>query len=304
VTTICLPDDETAAALQDQCADVEVLVWDGFGPAPDGLERATLFVASYVRPPVDRAVLESMPELKVVLVQSAGVDGWLPRIPDGVILCGGRGVHGGPTAELALAAILSHLRELPRFAQMQQRGQWDKHPTAGLRDQRLLVLGAGDIGARVATAARVFEADVTVVGRRARAGVQALAELPSLLPTAQIVVIALPDTPDTKGLVDSAFLAALPDGALIVNVARGPLVDTDALLAELRSGRLYAFLDVFETEPLPAADPLWSAPNLVLTPHIGGGTVGWERHARRLVHEQVANYLAGRPLANVVEAGY
>ncbi|WP_322755930.1 NAD(P)-dependent oxidoreductase [Frankia sp. Cas3] len=124
---------------------------------------------------------------------------------------------------------------------------------------------------RVATAARIFDADVMVVARRARLGVHELSELPALLPDADVVVLALPNTPETTGLVDAAFLAGLPDGASVVNVARGALVVTEALLAELNRRRLFAFLDVFEVEPIPAGDPLWSAPNLVITPHIGGG---------------------------------
>ncbi len=128
--------------------------------------------------------------------------------------------------------------------------------------------------------------------------------MPVLLPKADIVVIALPSTPATAGLVDAAFLAALPDGALVVNVARGPIVVTDALVAELTAGRLYAFLDVFETEPLPPDHPLWSLPNAVLTPHVGGGTTGWREAAAQLVHDQVARYVRGEPLLNVVSDGY
>jgi phosphoglycerate dehydrogenase-like enzyme len=168
----------------------------------------------------------------------------------------------------------------------------------------VLVLGAGDIGERVAAASRVFDAEVTVIARTARAGVRSLTELPTLLPTADVVVIALPNTPQTVGLVDAEFLKALPDGALVVNVARGPIVVTEALLAELLARRLYAFLDVFEVEPLPAADPLWTAPNLVFTPHVGGGADGWQPVAHRLVRAQVERYASGLPLANVVRDGY
>jgi phosphoglycerate dehydrogenase-like enzyme len=240
----------------------------------------------------------------VIQVLTAGVEAWLDRVPAGVVLCSGQGIHGGSTAELALAGVLNHRRQLPRFAASQQRGEWHKHTTAGLRHCRVLVLGAGDIGRRVAAAARIFDADVTVVARRARPGVHGLGELPALLPDAEVVVLALPNTPATTGLVDAAFLAALPDGALVVNVARGALVVTDALLAELNRRRLFAFLDVFEVEPIPAGDPLWNAPNLVITPHIGGGTTGWERDAERLVHDQVGRFLRAEPLANVVTDGY
>jgi phosphoglycerate dehydrogenase-like enzyme len=143
-----------------------------------------------------------------------------------------------------------------------------------------------------------------VVARTARDGVRTLADVPVLLPQTDVVVLAVPNTAETTGLVDAAFLAAQPDGALIVNVARGAIVDTDALLAELTAGRLRAFLDVTDPEPLPSGHPLWDAPNLLLTPHVGGGTRGWQRRAYDLVREQVARYVAGEKLANRVSAGY
>jgi phosphoglycerate dehydrogenase-like enzyme len=307
VATICVPDADTAAALEplvSAASALRVLVWAPKAAAPAGVDAVEFFVPAYQGGVTPSADLALMPHLKVLQVLTAGVDGWLDRLPPGVTLCGARGVHGAGTAELALAGILSHLRQLPRFAAAQQRRQWDRDFTDTLRGRSVLVLGAGDIGQRVAAAARVFDAEVTLVARHPREGVRQLTDLAQLLPSAQIVVLALPSTPETVGLVDAAFLAALPDGALVVNVARGALLVTGALLAELRARRLYAFLDVYETEPLASDDPLWSAPNVVLTPHIGGGTTGWQRAAGRLVHDQVARYLRGEPLANVVTEGY
>jgi phosphoglycerate dehydrogenase-like enzyme len=307
MATICVPTADAAAALADLKAtdpDLKVLVWTPGEDEPAGLDTTEFFVPAYLGGPTDPADLARMPGLKVLQVLTAGVEPWLDRVPAGAVLCGGRGIHGGSTAELALAAILSHLRQLPRFAAAQARGVWDREFTAGLRGRRVLVVGAGDIGRRVAAAVTVFDAEVTIIGRHARDGVKTLADLASLLPSAQIVVIAVPNTPETTGLVNAGFLAALPDGALVVNVSRGALVVTDDLLAELRTGRLHAFLDVFETEPIPEGDPLWGAPNLVITPHIGGGTAGWDDVANQLVHDQVARYLKGEPLANVVTEGY
>jgi phosphoglycerate dehydrogenase-like enzyme len=307
VPTVSVPDTLTAAALKDLemgVEDLNVLVWVPRDPPPPEVADVEFYVAGYTAGPTSRADLARMPALKIVQVLTAGVDLWAGRVPAGAVLCSGRGVHGGSTAELALAAILSHLRELPRFAVAQKRQVWDREFTATLRGRRVLVLGAGDIGRRVTAAARIFEAEVTVVARSARDGVRVLADLPQLLPSAEVVVIALPNTPETAGLVDAAFLAALPDDALVVNVARGALVVTPALVAELATGRLHAFLDVFDTEPLPPGHPLWTAPNVVFTPHIGGGTQGWERGAARLVHDQVERWLRGEPLENVVTDGY
>jgi phosphoglycerate dehydrogenase-like enzyme len=164
----------------------------------------------------------------------------------------------------------------------------------------VVVLGAGDIARRVAAALRVFDASVTLVARTARADVRTLADLPGLLPATRVVVVALPLTDQTRGLVDAAFLAALPAGAVVVNVARGAIVDTGALLAELERRRLSAFLDVTDPEPLPPDHPLWAAPNVLITPHVGGGTSGWQRRGYRLVREQLRRYAAGEALLNVI----
>jgi phosphoglycerate dehydrogenase-like enzyme len=111
-------------------------------------------------------------------------------------------------------------------------------------------------------------------------------------------------TDETRGLVDKDFLAAMPDGALLVNGARGPVADTDALLAELRSGRLRAAVDVTDPEPLPAGHPLWEAPGLLLTPHVGGSVPAAMRRAFRVMREQLAYYARGEEPPNVVRDGY
>jgi phosphoglycerate dehydrogenase-like enzyme len=200
--------------------------------------------------------------------------------------------------------MLAILRRLPDFLEQQRAGVWEPHQAVGLTGRRLLVLGAGDIGRRIGAAARAFDAEVTFVARTAREDVRALADLPALLPEHDVVAIAVPHTPATDRLVDAAFLAAMPDGAVLVNIARGTIVDTGALLAELNARRLHAFLDVIDPEPLPPGHPLWQAPNLLLTPHVGGGTDGWERRAYQLVREQVLRFHAGEELRNRVEHGY
>ncbi|MFN2559849.1 MAG: 2-hydroxyacid dehydrogenase [Jatrophihabitans sp.] len=304
MTIISVPTPDAVGRLGDLPPDVEVVVWDGSGERPAQADGIEFFVARYDAPPVAADVLAGLPRLEVVQLVSAGVEPWLDRIPENVQLCNGRGVHGASTAELALAGLLAVLRELPRFEDARRAHRWDRELTDGLAGRRVLVLGAGDIGSRIAAAARIFDAQTTLVARSARDGVHGFADLPALLPESDVVAIAIPHTPQTHRLVDAAFLAAMPDSAVLVNIARGAIVDTDALLAELQAGRLRAFLDVTDPEPLPAGHPLWAAPNLVLTPHIGGGTHGWEDRAYRLVREQVLRYLAGQPLENLVENGY
>ncbi|SHF63861.1 Phosphoglycerate dehydrogenase [Jatrophihabitans endophyticus] len=286
--------------------DVDIVVWDGTGTAPDGAERIELFVGRYNAPPPAREALAELPVLRVVQLVSAGVEPWLPVVPDGVALCNGRGVHGSSTAELAVAGLLSLLRELPAQLDAQRDRRWERREARGLAGRRVLVLGAGDIGRRIGGVAELLDAEVTYVARTAREGVHALAELPDLLPRQQVVVVALPLTAETERLVDAAFLAALPDGAVLVNISRGRHVDTDALVAELRAERLSAFLDVTDPEPLPAGHPLWDAPGLLLTPHLGGGTSGWEQRAYRLVAEQVRRLADGgvESLVNRVAGDY
>jgi phosphoglycerate dehydrogenase-like enzyme len=304
VTTASVPTPDAVGHLGTVPSAIELVVWDGMGDVPPSAERIEFFVGRYDAPPPPASALSTMPRLRVVQLLSAGVEHWLPVLPEGVQLCNGRGVHGASTAELAVAGLLASLRQLTLFEENRKAHRWDRPETEGLTGRRVLVLGAGDIGRRVAAAARAFDAEVNLVARNRRDGVRSLAEVPELLPAAEVVVIALPHVPETDGLVDAGFLAALPDGALIVNVARGAIVDTDALLTELRAGRLHAFLDVTDPEPLPPEHPLWDAPNLLLTPHVGGGTRGWERRAYGLVREQLLRFHAGEELANRVVAGY
>ena len=299
-----LPTPDAREHLGDVPLGVEFVVWDGYGDPPAGAERIEIFVGRYDVPPPPAAALAGLPHLRVVQLLSAGVEPWLPVVPTGVLLCNGRGVHGASTAELAVAGLLALLRDLPGYEARRQAHEWRPTRTPGVTGRRVLVLGAGDIGRRVAAALAAFDAEVTLVARTARDGVRGLADVPALLPRQDAVVLALPDTPETRGLVDAGFLAALPDGAVLVNVARGAIVDTGALLAQLRRERLHAFLDVTDPEPLPADHPLWDAPNLLLTPHVGGGTRGWERRAYELVREQLSRYLAGQELVNRVEDGY
>jgi phosphoglycerate dehydrogenase-like enzyme len=304
VTTVSLPTADALDHVSGLPDRIEVLVWDGTGAPPEGAERIEFFVGRYNAPPPPASVFAALPALKVIQLVSAGVEPWLDVVPAGVQLCNGRGVHGASTAELAVAGMLTVLRDLPRFRAAQTEHRWDQAVTEGLAGRRVLVVGAGDIGARIAAAARVFDAETTLVARTARDGARAIADLPDLLPDHEVVAIAVPHTPATHRLVDAAFLAAMPDGGLLVNIARGGIVDTDALLAELSAGRLRAFLDVTDPEPPPPDHPLWDAPNLVLTPHVGGGTTGWEGRAYRLVRDQVLRFDAGEPLTNVVTDGY
>ena len=304
VTLVCLPDARAVEFVGPLPEGIAVVVWNGIDPPVAGLDRVDMFVPGYTELPIGAEALARLTHLRVIQLLSAGVEPWLDRVPDGAVLCNGRGIHGASTAELAVAGILSTLRRLPYFREAQMAHRWAREAGDGLDGSRVLVLGAGDIGSRIAASVTPLGADVTLVARRARPGVRTLDELATLLPDHEVVAIALPHTPETHHLVDATFLAAMPTGALLVNVARGAIVDTGALLAELRAQRLRAFLDVTDPEPLPSDHPLWAAPNLTRTPHVGGGTHGWQRRAYRLVRDQVIRLHDGVPLENVVTDGY
>ncbi|MFC4021401.1 2-hydroxyacid dehydrogenase [Micromonospora sp. GCM10011542] len=255
------------------------------------------------------ALLHGLPDLAVVQLLSAGADAWAGRMPDGVTLCDARGVHDPSTAEWVVTAILAQLRAFPTFVRAQARGQWAYDgvaPTDELTGKRVLIVGAGSIGTAVRDRLAPFEVSFTLVARTARPeqGVHGVEELPRLLPEADVVVVLVPLTEQTRGLIDKAFLAAMPDGALLVNAARGPVAVTEALVAELGTGRISAALDVTDPEPLPADSPLWTMPNVLLTPHVAGSVRGLLPRAYRLVGDQVRRFAAGQPLINAVVDGY
>jgi phosphoglycerate dehydrogenase-like enzyme len=257
-------------------------------------------------------VAETAPKftgLTAIQLLSAGADAWIGHVPAGVQLCDARGVHDAPVSEWVIGAIVGSFRRFPDYARAQEREQWGAPgltPQRELTGARVLIVGAGSIGHAIERHLAPFEVTVTRVARTARPDedVHGVDELPTLLPYADVVVLVVPLTDATRGLVDDRFLAAMPDGALLVNAARGPVVDTDALVAELSAGRLSAALDVTEPEPLPAGHPLWAQPNLLLTPHIGGAVRGLLPRAYRLAGDQLRRLGAGVPLINVVVDGY
>jgi phosphoglycerate dehydrogenase-like enzyme len=301
--TVCLPTVEARELVGDLPVDVEVVIWDGASSPPAEISRVG-FLARRGGPPPPAEVFAQLSSLEVIQLLAVGVDPWVGHVPEGVTFCNARGVHGGSAAELALTGMLALIRDLPRFAADQLAHRWTHEFTDCLDGKRVLVVGAGDIGTRIAAAVEIFGASATLVARTARERVRSIAEIHSLLPDHEVVAIALPGTPETVGLVDSTFLAEMPDGAILVNVGRGNVVSTDALLAELKIGRLGAFLDVVEPEPLPPDHPLWDAPNLIITSHVGGAASRWESRAYALVHEQILRWCSGQELQNVISGWY
>jgi phosphoglycerate dehydrogenase-like enzyme len=286
----------------------DYVYWDGVGDFPADPAQADFYVVPYMKGPESGALpLPRMSRVRVVQTLSAGVDHITPHLhhlAPGVRLCNARGVHEASTAELTVALILASLRGIPRFVRGQDNEKWYSGFYPALADRRVLIVGYGAIGAAVEDRLVPFDVDVDRVARTARVAgrgpVRALDELPALLPRADVVVLTTPLTEQTTGLAGAGFLAAMKDGALLVNVARGPVVDTKALLAETESGRLTAALDVTDPEPLPPGHPLWHAPGVLISPHVGGSTSAFLPRAKRLIRSQLARFAAGEELANVV----
>jgi phosphoglycerate dehydrogenase-like enzyme len=248
--------------------------------------------------------MAQMPRLRVVQTLTAGFDRVRPHVPDGAVLCNARGVHDASTAEWVLAAVLASVRQFPYFASEQAAGRWSYRFTNCLAGRTVLIVGYGSIGHAVERRLAGFEVEVRRVARSARDGVSPASELPDLLPGADVVILLAPVTAETVGMADAAFLARMKDGALLVNAARGALVATDDLVAELSSGRISAALDVTEPEPLPPGHPLWQLPNVLITPHVAASTPVSVTASLSFVREQAERYLAGKPLANVITGDY
>jgi phosphoglycerate dehydrogenase-like enzyme len=274
---------------------------------PDGEPPPAILDAEFLVPgsndPRTLGLLPSMSGLRVIQTLSAGVD-WLPPIPQGVTLCDAGGTRDIAVAEWVLATILASTKRLGELRDFQREHEWKWCKSGELAGSTVMILGYGSIGVAVEARLTTFEVELIRVARHARAGVHSVDDLRSLLGHADIVVVLLPLTPATQGLLDRDLLACLRPGVLLVNAARGPIVDTNALLELLRAGRIRAALDVTDPEPLSPDHPLWDAPGVLITPHFAGDTVAAEQRAFALVGEQVRRYVYGEPLTNVVENGY
>ena len=275
-------------------------------PLPATVDEVAFYVLPYMKGPEVLERAADMAKLQVVQTLTAGYEEFLPLVPPGATLCNAAGLHDTSTAELAIALALASGRHLDEFARNQSTGTWRFAFGRSLADQRVLIVGYGHIGQAIERRLHGFEvASVTRVARRGRPGppeVHPVEDLHALLPQADVVILIAPHTPQTDRLIGAGELALLPDGALLVNVARGKLVDTGALVAELSTGRIRAALDVTEPEPLPADHPLWRQPGILISPHVGGASSAFFPRADRLIAAQLARFAAGQPLENIVRA--
>ena len=267
------------------------------------LSQINFYVPTYMG---GKAALEwaaKMPNLKVLQMPNAGYDDALAYLRPGLTLCNAAGVHDASTAELAVALSLASRRGIPDFVRDQDKENWNHQKRTSLSDSRIGIVGYGSIGKQVAKNLSGFEVEVIGFSKSGRDGAKKIEELDSYLPSLDIVILILPLNPESKGLFNKDRLAKMKDGSLLVNVARGPIVDTDALLTELNSGRIFAALDVTDPEPLPKGHPLWKAKNLLIVPHVGGNSTAFEPRCRKLVESQLQLLVSGQPLKNIVGQG-
>ena len=301
--TVLVPDEHALDALS-AIEGVRPVRYDVDGELPAEAAEAEVLIPPFLAGKRAVPLVDKLPELRLVQLLSAGAEVWLGRLPEGVALSTCRGAHGGSTAEWVVAVLLSFYRHLPYFLDAQRDRRWAFQVTDTLQDKRVLIVGAGDLGHQLARRLAPFDVTTTIVGRTARDGVHGEDELPTLLGSHDAVVLVVPLTSDTTGMVDAKFLSRMADGAILVNAARGPVVDTDALVAELRTGRLRAALDVTDPEPLPADHPLWSFDGLLLTPHVAGSCTGREKRAYGVAAAEVARFVRGEEPHNLVHGEY
>jgi len=276
---------------------IEAILWDpAAGAATD--PRIEVVVAPYLGAAGALGGVADLPDCRLVQLQSAGYDGVLEVLPESVAVANAAGVYDAPTAELTLGLTIASLRGIPEAVRSADEARWTplgQRPS--LAGSRVLIVGYGSVGRAIARRFDAFEVTLTAVASRARAGddlvdaVHGIDELPELLPDQDVVVVIVPLNDSTHRLVDEAFLEAMPDGSLLVNVARGPVADTDALVRH--AGRLRIALDVTDPEPLPDGHPLWSAPQVLITPHAGGNTTALVPRMAELVREQLTGVAAG-----------
>lgn len=312
ITTIAFPNSELrnrviARIPAHQRANVDLVVFsDAERSAKLSRDDVDVVILPYMDSGPTIELLDELPNLRMVITQTTGFDP-VAHLPErGIQVATASGVHTGGTAELALALTLASLRGIDDAVRSQVSRVWEHQRHRSLQDRRVMIIGVGEIGSAIADRFDPFEVQLTRVASTAREDergkIHGVDELPELLPHTEVVVLITPLNEGTRHLVDEKFLSLLPDNALIVNVARGKVVDTEALVAELAAGRLHAALDVTDPEPLPRNHALWGTPNTLITPHVGGDTSAFEPRVVKILAEQVRRINDGEQPVNLIKA--
>ncbi len=282
---------------------ITLLSPDNFPLDSSDLTQVDMYVPSYMGGANALSYAAKMPNLKILQMLNAGYDDALAYLRPGLTLCNARGVHDASTAELAVGLAIASRRGFAEFIREQATGTWNHRRFPALSDSKVGIIGFGSIGKEVARKLSGFDVSITAFTQSGRDGTVKIDDLDKHLPQLDIVILILPLSDSSRHMFNAARLASMKDGALIVNVARGPIIETVALIKELNSRRIYAALDVTDPEPLPQGHPLWSAPNLIVVPHVGGNSEAFEPRGRALIESQLKLLAAGNPLEHVVAQG-
>lgn len=304
-TVVTFPSIELLDAVGPLPEGLETAIWD-FDSDPVGasLEDVQIAVFPYMANFSQLAAVTKAPNLKLVQTQTTGFDGIRELVGPKVSVATAHGVHAASTAELAIGLAIASLRGIGESVRDQGNALWNPRRWPGLADRKVAIVGVGGIGEEIRKRLDPFEVELSRFGTRARTDehgeIFAIDELESRAKDIEVLILIVPHNESTHHLVDARLLAALPNDAVVVNVARGPVVDTDALVAELASGRLRCASDVFDPEPLPADHPIWQLPNALIVPHNGGNTEAFLPRMTALLKRQVVAWAENRDSENLV----
>ena len=264
------------------------------------LSQITIYVQPYMTGNESLEPVLSMDNLQILQLPNAGYESAIPYLRGGLTLCNARGVHNASTAELAVGMAIAMKRGFPDFVRAQDKGEWSHERMGSLSDSRIGIIGAGSIGQTLVSFLRPYEVEITSFSRSGNNNSLTMERLDSLLPTFDLIFLIIPLNEDSHQLFDARRLALMKDGAILINVARGKVIDTDALVTELSTGRILAALDVTDPEPLPTDHPLWKLKNVMITPHVGGDSAAFESRGRKFIEEQLQRIADGAELLNVI----
>lgn len=267
------------------------------------LSEITFYVPTYMggRPALE--LTKKMPNLKILQMPNAGYDDAIEYVREGMTLCNGKSIHDDSTAELAVGLTIASLRGFPDFIRNQDKSAWVHVKNQSINDKKIGIIGYGSIGKTIAKMLAGFAVEILPFTQSGRDNTIPIKDLDQHLPNLDIVILILPLTAESKHLFNAKRLSLMKNGSLLVNVARGPIVETDALLKELNSGRITAALDVTDPEPLPSDHPLWQAKGVLISPHVGGNTSAFEKRAKKLIESQLQLLADGKSLNNIIVAG-
>ncbi|WP_313814684.1 2-hydroxyacid dehydrogenase [Glutamicibacter sp.] len=302
--TVSFPTAELLEAVGELPENLKPVIWDLETDPNSSLDDIDIAIFPYMADPKFLANVRKAKNVKIVQTQTTGYDGMIDMIGDRADICTAAGVHAAATAEIALGLTIASLRGFPTSVRDQQTGRWNPQQWPGLADRTVGVVGVGGIGGEIRKRLEPFEVNLLRFGSKARhdehGQVFDTDQLPELAAQIEVLILIVPLNDSTHHLVDARLLAQLPDGATIVNVARGPVVDTDALVTEVVSGRLNVASDVFDPEPLPSDHPLWQCPNALITPHNGGNTSAFFPRMVKLLKRQLLAWSKDQEGENLV----